>query len=660
MGSGRRGRSGGTSNGIMDAEALFSEALAKHRAYANAAALKLYDQVLALNPDHASALNFSGVLAFRAGDKAGGLARLRRSIDVAPDNARLLSNAGEIFRAAGEHQEAERALRRSLDLAPGNPAALTNLGCLLRDKGDLPGAAAAFNAALALAPGHADATYNLGVVLALQGRYEDALGLYRTSLASRPADADAFAKMGEALVYLDRDGEALDAFERALALGDELVLVDPFVLVQNLTAVYKRLRRYDDVTDAMRRALRRFPGRLDIKGELAVWLEENNAFDDAASLARKILEKAPADPRATVVMARLDGRAENWDQARRRLEALPRETWSSRVYFELANIHDREGNAERAFAKFVEGNRLVSEQGRWRLMNKTLYPAMINRIATWSMPENLRALAAAVPDDGLPTPAFLVGFNRSGTTLMEQVAAAADKVVITDENPFLARPLRVFRGLTGHGAPVGVENLTVAQVGELRASYWRAVGDGLGTPLKPGQMLLDKLPLNICHLVLIRRMFPDAPVLVALRDPRDVVLSNFMQIFTPNSATAHFFTVESTAKSYAATMDLWLRYRADLPGPWHEVRYEDLIADFDATVRGILDFLGLPWNESYRRFHKKAAKRIITTPSARDVAKPVFSRAAGRWKRYAEYLAPVQEILAPTVRAFGYEEEAGG
>lgn len=348
----------------MDAEALFSEALAKHRAGAHAAARKLYDQVLALKPDHASALNFSGVLAFWAGDEVGALARLRRSIDIAPDNARLLSNAGEILRSAGERSEAERVLRRSLELAPNNPAGLTNLGCLLRDDGDLTGATKAFNAALAIAPGHADATYNLGVVLALQGRYDKALDLYRTSLESRPKDADTFAKMGEALVYLDRDAEALEAFERALALGDELVLVDPFALTQNLTAIYKRLHRYDDATDAMRRALRRFPGRLDIKGELAVWLEENNEIDAAASLARKILDKAPADPRANVVMARLEGRNDKWAQARLRLEALPRETWSSLVYFDLAKIHDREGNAERAFAKFAEGNRLVSEQSR--------------------------------------------------------------------------------------------------------------------------------------------------------------------------------------------------------------------------------------------------------------------------------------------------------
>lgn len=293
-------------------------------------------------------------------------------------------------------------------------------------------------------------------------------------------------------------------------------------------------------------------------------------------------------------------------------------------------------------------------------MDRTLYPAMIERIASWSTPENLRALPTDVPDDGLPTPAFLVGFNRSGTTLMEQVAAADGKVVISDEHPFIAWPLAVFRMHTGNGDPVGIEALTVEQVGEMRASYWHAVREGLGETWKPGQILLDKLPLNICHLVLLRRMFPDARVLVALRDPRDVVLSNFMQIFAPNSATVHFFTVEDTAKSYAGAMGLWQRYRADLPGPWHEVRYEDLVADFDTTVRGVLDFMGLPWNDSYRRFHKKAAKRVISTPSARDVTTPVFSRAVGRWKRYAKYLAPVQDTLAPFVRAFGYDQDAGG
>lgn len=659
MGSGRRGRSGDFPK-KTDAEALFSEAVAAHRAGVHAKALRLYKQVLKQIPDHPSALNFSGVLAFWAGDEEDGLARLRRSLDLAPDNARLHSNAGEIFREAKAYDAAERALRHALKLAPGNPAALSNLGCVLRDTGDRDGAETYFRAALALNPGQADAAYNLGALLCDQGRYEDAKPLFRASLASRPGDGDALAKLGECLVFLSRDDEALEALEQALQRGDSLVLVDPLALVRNLASLYKRQHRYEAATDALRRAVRRFPDRLDVRGELAIWLEENNATDDARALVHRTLEKAPGDPQATLVMARLDQREEKWAQARRRLESLPRHAWTPLVYFDLAKSYDREGDAAQAFSLFTEGNQLVARQSNWRIIDKTIFPAVLDRVASWSTPANLRALPSTVPDDGLPTPAFLVGFNRSGTTLLEQVLAADGKVVISDEVPFLSWPLALFRRYTGNGAPIGIEGVTDAQVGELRASYWRAVTDHFGEEVKPGQILLDKLPLNLCHLVAIRRMFPDAPILAALRDPRDVVLSNFMQVYSANFATVHFLDLEDTARAYVGTMDLWRRYRADLAGPWHEVRYEDMVGNFDATVRGALEFLGLPWDESYRRFHKKAAKRIISTPSARDVTQPVFSRAVGRWRRYADALAPVQDMLAPMVQALGYADEGDG
>ncbi|MFQ5468640.1 MAG: sulfotransferase, partial [Kiloniellaceae bacterium] len=159
-------------------------------------------------------------------------------------------------------------------------------------------------------------------------------------------------------------------------------------------------------------------------------------------------------------------------------------------------------------------------------------------------------------------------------------------------------------------------------------------------------------------LGLARRLFPDAPVLIALRDPRDACLSCFMQRFQFNDAMANFFALESTAEAYAAVMGLWLQLRDALAPPWREVRYENLVEDFEAEVRGVLDFIGAGWHPEVAAYREKAARQVITTPSYRQVTGAVHGRAAGRWRRYRTELEPILETLAPFVQAFGYPADS--
>ena len=162
------------------------------------------------------------------------------------------------------------------------------------------------------------------------------------------------------------------------------------------------------------------------------------------------------------------------------------------------------------------------------------------------------------------------------------------------------------------------------------------------------------MPLNSVFLPLIARLFPGAKIILALRDPRDVLISCFFLNIMLNATNVNFLSLERTAKHYADLMDVWLRVR-DLGGfDWIESRYEDIVADLEAEGRKVTRFLGLDWHDAQMRSHETARRKVLYAPTYHDVTQPVYKRAVGRWERYAAALEPVQAKLQPYCRAFGY------
>ena len=185
---------------------------------------------------------------------------------------------------------------------------------------------------------------------------------------------------------------------------------------------------------------------------------------------------------------------------------------------------------------------------------------------------------------------FLVGFPRSGTTLLDQILDAHPALTTMEEKDALDQVRRAVDRLPG-GYPEALAGLDDAAVDGLRRLYWAEVARHLGD--RGGQTLVDKMPLNTIDAGLIYRLFPGRRILLALRHPCDVVLSGFMQAMQPNAAMMLFDSLVSTAQFYAQVMDLWSVYRAVLPLTVLTVRYEDLVADLPGETQRILSFPGL-------------------------------------------------------------------
>ena len=176
----------------------------------------------------------------------------------------------------------------------------------------------------------------------------------------------------------------------------------------------------------------------------------------------------------------------------------------------------------------------------------------------------------------------------------------------------------------------------------------------LGAPIAR-RMHFDKNPAYNLTIPLVLRFFPEVRLIVALRDPRDVVLSCYLRYLPLNSVSVRFLDPQRTAERYALDMTAWLKYREMIETPWCEIRYEDTVADSERQARRALDTLALPWDNQVLDYRQRLlATKRVSSPTYAAVAEPIYTRAIGRWKNYERLLEPAMKSLEPFIREFGY------
>jgi hypothetical protein len=254
--------------------------------------------------------------------------------------------------------------------------------------------------------------------------------------------------------------------------------------------------------------------------------------------------------------------------------------------------------------------------------------------------------------------AFLGGHPRSGTTLLEQILGAHPDIRAFDEPDAFVN--EIWNPLAPMGArqtlrPSEIDLLNANRRAEMRRRYLKSLLREVEGE-SGAKVLLDKNPSPTLALHLWLRIFPELKVVIALRDPRDVILSCLFQNLNLTALSVNFLSLERAARHYADLMDVWLRLR-ELGGfDWIEVHYRDLVANLESEGRRATEFLQLSWHDSQAKFHESARRKFFFSPTYQDVTQPVHGRSVDRWKNYAEALAPVQDRLSPYCRAFGYDE----
>jgi tetratricopeptide (TPR) repeat protein len=395
--------------------------------------------------------------------------------------------------------------------------------------------------------------------------------------------------------------------------------------------------------------------------ELASLYERAHRLDEAEELIERAVRAGYELPLVWLIRGRIARRQKRLEAAESSFRtAIERggshPDWACEAWAELALMRDAAGDYDGAIEAIeaCKRSQRAREGAHWAISEKGA--------------DAMRALhEAATGDDfrrwrdqltGVPPmrTALLTGFPRSGTTLLEQVLDAHPDLISSEERDFIGNELVRTVTLFKPDKPLHevLNELDRGHIAIERERYVKAIEYLLGEPIG-GRMHLDKNPAYNLTLPLVLRFFPEMRLVIAVRDPRDVVLSCYLRYLPLNAVSVRFLDVLRTAERYAFDMGAWLRLREKIEAPWVQVRYEDTVANVAGQARRVLETLGLPWDErvlDYRR--RLSEEKTVTSPSYEAVAQPIYTKAIGRWRHYERILEPALKTLEPFVREFGY------
>lgn len=476
-------------------------------------------------------------------------------------------------------------------------------------------------------------------------KYAEALGLYAGLLKKYP-QAGPWGEYGRAAAVageLDLAGQVWQSIRCRQPDNADLLC--------EIAREYQSVRLHAKARELYQQAAALAPRTLDIQLRLAWLLARTNSAAEARVVVNRCLALEGGNEQARYLSAHLDRRenklADAEGQFRALLASAPRGPYVAYAcHAELAHILDRTERFAEAMAQLALGKQVArptqAEEAERRnieawhqdlLVTTRVLP--VNIIDKWARAFPPRARHA------VPSLAFLSGPARSGTTLLEKILDAHPMVAACDE------PLAFsfVQPLIDPAAPaIPAQRLEV-----LRQRYVKNICQALGSA-PAGRLLLDKNPSHTAWLPAFLRAFPELRVVIALRDPRDVLVSLYFQ----NNAKTNGLTFPQLAQYYADVMNLWLAVRAWDGLAWLETRYEDTVGDLRAEGSRVTAFLGLEWHENQARFYEGNREKTVMSNNYSDVSQPVYTRSVGRWRHYAKHLDPVLPVLEPFCKTFGY------
>jgi len=597
------------------------------------------------------------VSAINAGRPRDALAMARELSQSFPADEGVLSLLAVSEQGAGDMNIARDILIRLTNDHPATWQHWNNLGNVWRLLGDLPAAAVAYAKALELHTGSAKLRANLGLLHLNLGEFPQAREQLCSACMMPGAEPGMRVWAGVACQATANDAEAsalVEGWQQWPPISEEAMLELGWLLMllgDHASGERILSREFQDSTLRVRALARR-----------VIALERLNKVEEATELALRMSDPTQIGDRSARMetlqaLATIAMRQKNFAMARDALNAALALDQPIRyrrpLLFSLARACDALGDVDGAMAALAEAHSteasdLIQREGS-SLAGSGLLALLEPRFA-------MTAPVSWSNDDApaeIESPVFVVGFPRSGTTLLEQMLAAHPAFESADEQPMIQRALDHLRG-QGIEYPQGLGSVSTAQRDSLRASYWQE--SRRTVTLQPGQRLIDKHPLNFLALPLIRFMFPNSPIIFCRRHPCDSLLSSYMQDFRDPRLANQCASLERLADLYVRLAQRWDDDTRFFPERILVSRHENLIDDADQHLQRIGRFLGVEDSTAMLDFSTRAkARGFIGTPSYAQVVEAINPEAAGRWRRYANHLAPVLPKLAPIIENWGYE-----
>ncbi|WP_294192470.1 tetratricopeptide repeat-containing sulfotransferase family protein [uncultured Sphingomonas sp.] len=615
-------------------EQVLGAAAADWRAGDRAGARTRLAEAMKQLPDDAVLSAMAGLLACQSGDPAEGATLLRRAVALDPcDQASRFNLVAALIdtRALEEADEAARLLDEA------NPRALRVRAYLAAERGRHDEATTRYAAWLRLQPGDAQSWNNIGNSYTALGRHDDAIQAFERAVQIAPNEAAPHVNGAKALIAAGRDDHRLAWTSRAAGL-----LPRDYDIIFHHGLAEANSRNFDRAVETFVRATALAPERSDAYVELGLLYENLNRIDDLDQLVAQARENNVADEHVALIAAWLHRRRNRLDEAAREADRIGTDVVPARRHHIRADIAERRGDADQAFAEFTLMNEAtLAGAGEG---DELSYLTRVRREGDGRLAATVRTGSTASATQPA-SPVFIMGFPRSGTTLL-------DTLLMNDPHFHVMEELPIVGTIEAEARAAG--GVDRADPDQLRQRYFDLLAQV--APNDQHAVVVDKFPLHLARAPLLYRMFPDARMIFVERHPFDVVLSCFMANFQLNFAMRHLTSLGEAAALYDATMTSFANAESQLPLNVHRFRYERLVADPDAELRALMRFLDVPWNDDLLDNQASASRRgHIATASYSQVTEPIYTRAIDRWRRYERHFGEAAALLRPWCEKLGYE-----
>lgn len=631
---------------------------------------------LAAGGDEVALNAMLGMLRGQAGDSKAAIRHLEVAHRANSADVRIAANLAAALTADGNFQRAVEVATADLALSDPTRQLARIRGYAAQMAGDPAAAVAAYELAVAAAPNDWETWNNLGNARVATGDLAGGIAALRRSAELNPESAPTRLNLARAL---RRSGEFAEAERLLRAMASHFT--DDIMSLIDLSDLLKDQGRPDEeVMDVLRMAVERDPDNLALQlasaRQLVLLLEMERA-EEAYRLALKQdpanaeayigliivyehsrpeeldelvaeAERAGIDPAPlNLLRAIAHRRAKRYSEGLAALTLVPVDMEAARRADLLGQFHEGLGNYDEAFAAFTRMNEIHAGAASKPLDRGAEVRRQLCEHLELTTPEWIESWKARPIDPEREAPIFLVGFPRSGTTLLDTMLMGHPGLAVMEERPALSRIA------TELGGYENLADLNEEQVRGAQRRYFELAEEYVA--LRDDRILVDKSPLLMNVVPVVHRLFPKARFILALRHPADAVLSCFVSNFRLNPSMSNFIRLDTAAEFYDLTFQCWEQARGLLPIEVHTIVYENLVDNPEGELKRLAEALGLDWQKEMLDHRRTAATRgVITTASYAQVTEPIYSRSVGRWENYRKHLEPVLPVLAPWAEKFGY------
>ena len=654
------------------------------------------------SPNAPKAIFNEAIDLITAGDLGTAEARCRAALERYPGDVNMQALLGALLVKMDRRDEAEKTLREVVATAPSFAKPAEDLGYLLVQAGRPADALPFLERATRLDPSLERAWFTLGKALALlgrgkeadaafekcfersperrlmahaaehqkEGRFDEAERLYRRVLRDNPRNVDALRLLALIAVNADRPDDAELLLQRALEIAPDFMLA-----LLDLGRIRKEQDRYGEALECFDRAIALDPSQPQAHFRRAGTLARASFTREAIESFRQCLKLRPAHIGALLGLGHVLKAVGHYDDAVASYNACIREApdfgetyWSlanlktyrfddatvaemeTRAAAQAANVqsevnflfaigkaHEDRGDYERAWSFYRKGNEKQRAEVHYDPVQTEVMNDRIVEVYTTEFLDSLRG--AGDPD---PAPIFILGLPRSGSTLLEQILASHSEIEGTSELPYIGRMATSLNRNRADGVnyPEAMRELAPANLAALGRDYLdlARMHRRTGAP-----HFIDKMPNNFPNAGFISLILPNAKIVDARRHPLDACLSCYRQLFAKGQNFTYDLTeIGEYYLQYQRMMDHWARV---LPGRVLTVQYEEVVSDFEAQVRRLLEFCGLPWQDACLRFYE--SDRPVRTPSSEQVRQPIYDRSVGHYRHYERHLGELIDVIEP-------------